>query len=177
MSERQRGNGAGAGARLNLGTKLFIGAVAAAVLGVAYTVGGYIGRTPAPTRLERADAATLALGRKVYDARCAACHGAQLQGEPNWRERKPTGRMPAPPHDDSGHTWHHPDAVLFGITKEGLVPGKFAPPGYASDMPGFAGALSDEDIWAVLTFISSRWSERAREHQARVTREAASRRQ
>jgi hypothetical protein len=30
--------------RLNLGTKIFIGAVAAAVLGVALTVGGYLGR-------------------------------------------------------------------------------------------------------------------------------------
>lgn len=174
MSERARGNGTGA--RLNLGTKIFIGAVVAAVLGVAYTVGGYLGRTPLPTRLAGADAATLALGKQVYDARCAACHGKNLEGEPNWREKKPSGRMPAPPHDDSGHTWHHPDAVLFGITKEGLVPGRYAPPGYASDMPGFTGALSDEEIWAVLAFIASRWSERAREHQARVTREAMSRR-
>lgn len=172
MSERRRGDGAGTGPALNLGTKVFIGAVAAAVLGVAYTVGSYLGRAPAPTRLERADPATLALGRKVYDAHCAACHGKDLEGEPNWRERKASGRMPAPPHDDGGHTWHHPDAVLFGITKEGLVPGKYAPPGYASDMPGFAGVLSDDEMWAVLAFIASRWSDRARQHQAMVTRRA-----
>lgn len=176
MSERQRGEGAGTGLALNLGTKVFIGAVAAAVLGVAYTVGGYFGRAPAPTRLETSDAATLALGKKVYDAQCAACHGKSLEGEPNWREKKPSGRMPAPPHDDSGHTWHHPDAVLFGITKEGLVPGKYAPPGYQSDMPGFGSVLSDDEIWAVLAFIASRWSERARAHQASVTREATARR-
>jgi mono/diheme cytochrome c family protein len=162
--------------RLNFGTKVFIGAIAAAVLGVAWTVGGYLGRVPAPTRLERPDPAAVALGKQVYDARCAACHGKNLEGEPSWREKKPSGRMPAPPHDDRGHTWHHPDAVLFGIAKEGLVPGKYAPPGYASDMPGFAGVLSDEEIWAVLAFIASRWSERAREHQARITREAAARR-
>jgi mono/diheme cytochrome c family protein len=84
--------------------------------------------------------------------------------------------MPAPPHDDTGHTWHHPDAVLFGITKEGLVPGVYAPPGYQSDMPGFGGTLSDEEIRAVLAYIASRWSERARAHQSRITREAASRR-
>jgi mono/diheme cytochrome c family protein len=165
-----------AGARPNLGTKVFIGAVAAAVLGVAWTVIGYLGRAPEPTRLERADGATLALGRKVYDAHCAACHGRNLEGEPNWRERKPTGRMPAPPHDDSGHTWHHPDAVLFGITKEGLVPGKYAPPGYQSDMPGFGNALKDDEIWAVLAFIASRWSERARAHQAEVSRQAGAQR-
>lgn len=81
--------------------------------------------------------------------------------------------MPAPPHDDSGHTWHHPDAALFGITKDGLVPGKYAPPGYQSDMPGFGSTLSDDEIWAVLAYISSRWSPRARAHQAQVTREHA----
>ena len=171
MSDRQRGSEAGAGARLNLGTRVFVGAVALAVLGVAWTVGGYLGHTPAPTRLERADGATLALGKKVYDARCASCHGAQLEGEPNWREKKPSGRMPAPPHDDSGHTWHHADEALFGITKEGLLPGKYAPPGYQSDMPGFGGALSDDETWAVLAYIASRWSPPARAHQAQITRE------
>jgi hypothetical protein len=65
--------------------------------------------------------------------------------------------MPAPPHDDSGHTWHHPDEVLFGITKNGLVL-PYAPPGYQSDMPAFAGTLSDEEIRAVLAYIASRWS-------------------
>ena len=78
--------------------------------------------------------------------------------------------MPAPPHDDSGHTWHHPDEILLGITKEGLVPGKYGPPGYVSDMPAFRGALSDEDIAAALSFIQSRWSpevRRAREEMLR----------
>jgi mono/diheme cytochrome c family protein len=65
--------------------------------------------------------------------------------------------MPAPPHDESGHTWHHTDEVLFGITKEGLVPGKYAPPGYTSDMPGFAGVLSDAEIRAVLAYIKAHW--------------------
>jgi mono/diheme cytochrome c family protein len=84
----------------------------------------------------------VALGRSVYVEHCAACHGARLEGQANWPSRKPDGRMPAPPHDASGHTRHHPDEVLFGITKEGLAP--FAPPGYQSDMPGFAGTLRDE---------------------------------
>lgn len=165
-----------AGPRVNLGTKVLVGALAAAILGIAWAVGSYLWRGPAPADLGPADAATLALGRKAYDAHCASCHGQNLEGEPDWRERKPTGRLPAPPHDDSGHTWHHPDAVLFGITKEGLVPGKFAPPGYQSDMPGFAGTLFDAEIRAVLAYIASRWSERARAHQARITREQAARR-
>jgi mono/diheme cytochrome c family protein len=99
----------------------------------------------------------LALGQKIYAQHCAACHGAKLEGQPDWRERLPNGRMPAPPHDESGHTWHHTDRVLFGITKQGLTP-PYAPPGYQSDMPAFAGKLSDEEIRAVLAYIQSHWT-------------------
>ena len=106
---------------------------------------------------EKPAAVDLALGGRVYAQHCASCHGAKLEGQPDWRRRLPNGRMPAPPHDDSGHTWHHSDAVLFGITKYGLVP-PYAPRGYASDMPAFGGTLSDTEIRAALAFIASRWS-------------------
>lgn len=46
----------------------------------------------------------IALGKTVYDASCASCHGAKLEGQPDWRNRRPDGRLPAPPHDASGHT-------------------------------------------------------------------------
>ena len=103
----------------------------------------------------------LELGRKVYATHCAACHGMKLEGQPDWRKPLANGRMPAPPHDDSGHTWHHPDEVLFAITKHGLVP-PYAPQGYQSDMPAFGGALSDDDIRAVLAYIASHWSSEVR---------------
>ncbi len=103
-----------------------------------------------------ADPAVLARGAQLYARHCASCHGANLEGQPDWRVRLPNGRLPAPPHDASGHTWHHPDDVLFGIVKRGLVP-PYAPPGYPSDMPAFGGTLSDDDIRAVLAFIESRW--------------------
>jgi mono/diheme cytochrome c family protein len=99
----------------------------------------------------------LALGEKLYALHCASCHGANLEGQPDWRKRSPNGRFPAPPHDASGHTWHHPDEVLFAITKHGLVP-PYAPAGYESDMPAFGGKLSDQEIRAVLSYIESRWS-------------------
>jgi mono/diheme cytochrome c family protein len=108
------------------------------------------------SRANPRDTAKVALGAKVYAENCAACHGAKLEGQPNWREKLASGRMPAPPHDESGHTWHHTDEVLFGITKYGLTP-KYAPPGYQSDMPAFGGKLSDEEIWAALSFIASHW--------------------
>ena len=82
--------------------------------------------------------------------------------------------MPAPPHDDSGHTWHHPDHLLFGITKIGLVP-PYAPPAYQSDMPAFGGKLSDEEIWAVLAYVKSRWSQEILPMRAEMTRNASKR--
>jgi mono/diheme cytochrome c family protein len=99
----------------------------------------------------------LALGQKLYAQHCASCHGAKLEGQSNWQKRLPNGKMPAPPHDESGHTWHHPDEVLFAITKHGLV-APYAPPGYQSDMPAFAGTLSDDEIRAVLAYIESHWT-------------------
>lgn len=113
----------------------------------------------APTGLADPDNSRLvALGRAVYEANCAYCHGKRLEGQEDWQIRKPNGRLPAPPHDASGHTWHHPDANLFGIVKNGIQ--VYAPPGYESDMPAFGAALNDEQIWAVLAFIKSTWPEK-----------------
>ena len=109
----------------------------------------------------------LALGEQLYAQQCASCHGANLEGQPDWRKRLPNGRFPAPPHDESGHTWHHPDEVLFGITKHGLVP-PYAPAGYESDMPAFGGKLSDPEIRAVLAYIESRWSPEVRKQRAEM---------
>ena len=117
------------------------------------------------------DAAQVGKGNAIYDAQCAACHGRNLEGQPEWQTRLASGRMPAPPHDDSGHTWHHPDAILFGITKFGLAP-PYGPPGYQSDMPAFGKTLSDNEIWSVLAYIKSRWSPRAQDAQARIDRKS-----
>lgn len=105
-------------------------------------------------------------GSEVYTESCAACHGAKLEGQPDWRRRTEDGRMPAPPHDDSGHTWHHADRDLFKITKLGVGA---VVPGYESDMPAFEGLLSDEEIKAVLAYIKTSWSERARSYQAEIS--------
>ncbi len=108
----------------------------------------------------------IALGRALYDAQCARCHGKSLEGQADWQTRLPNGRLPAPPHDASGHTWHHPDKVLAGITKHGLKP--YAGEDYESDMPAFAGVLGDEEIAAVIAFIKSTWPERERQYQERL---------
>lgn len=113
-------------------------------------------------------AETMALGRSLYGQHCATCHGAKLEGQPDWKSQLPTGRMPAPPHDASGHTWHHPDGVLFRITKEG--PAAVVGNGYESDMPPFGGVMDDDEILAVLAFIKSTWPERERTYQADMSR-------
>jgi mono/diheme cytochrome c family protein len=110
------------------------------------------------SRADPRNTAKVAQGGKLYVQHCAVCHGAKLEGQPDWRVRLPNGRLPAPPHDESGHTWHHSDDVLFGITKHGLVPGRYAPAGYESDMPPFEGKLSDEEIRAVLAYIKAHWT-------------------
>lgn len=116
------------------------------------------------------DSAQVALGARLYAERCASCHGAKLEGQPNWQEPLSNGRMPAPPHDASGHTWHHSDAELLTITKKGLAA---VVPGYESDMPAFEGTLSDEEIRAVLAFIKSTWPKTEREYQQARTRPGA----
>ncbi|MEW5726985.1 MAG: cytochrome c [Pseudomonadota bacterium] len=117
--------------------------------------------------IDPGDAAQVALGRRLYDVHCAQCHGANLEGEPDWRTRKPSGELPAPPHDASGHTWHHPDEMLFAITKHGIA--RFAPPDYKSGMPAFVGVLSDAEIRAVLAYIKSTWPEDIRARQKAMT--------
>jgi mono/diheme cytochrome c family protein len=114
-----------------------------------------------------ASADVIAQGRQIYSDQCAACHGANLEGQPDWRTPLPSGRLPAPPHDETGHTWHHSDDVLFRIVKEGTA--AVVGGGYESDMPGFAGVLSDAEIRAVLDYIKSTWPERERSHQERVS--------
>jgi mono/diheme cytochrome c family protein len=111
--------------------------------------------------------ADLSRGETIYAEACAACHGAGLEGEPDWRSPGPDGRLPAPPHDETGHTWHHPDRVLLDITMRGTA--AVVGGGYESNMPGFADSYSEEELRDVLEWIKTQWPERERAHQIRVT--------
>lgn len=153
------------------GVVLAVGAVAAAVIVVLVALSLYAGSSS--NRLLRPeDAQLVAIGRKVYAAQCAACHGQRLEGQPNWRERGADGRLPAPPHDASGHTWHHPDDVLFRITKYGVVKAANLK-NYESAMPAFEDRLSDEEIVAVLSWIKSQWPPEIRAKVDRTNAEAS----
>ena len=115
---------------------------------------GLSGKSPGQI-LAYEDPEVIALGKSVYADQCASCHGADLAGQENWRDRDDDGLLPAPPHDATGHTWHHPDAQLIDITTRGTaaVVGR----GYQSNMPGYAEILSAEEIKAALAYIKSTW--------------------
>ena len=147
--------------------------IVAAVVGitgaaaVAVWAGGKEDAPPALTVLGvPVDAEMIDQGADLYAENCASCHGADLEGQPDWRRRLENGRMPAPPHNEAGHTWHHPDQQLFDITKNGLAS---VVPGYESDMPVFDGILSDAEITAILGYIKSTWPEREHNYQAEIT--------
>jgi mono/diheme cytochrome c family protein len=122
------------------------------------------------SRADPKDAQMVALGQQVYEAHCASCHGDELQGQSNWRLELPEGGFPAPPHDESGHTWHHADGLLFDYTKRGgqALAGK----NFQSNMPGFEGTLSDHEIWSVLAYIKSTWPAEIQNQQAKITAES-----
>ncbi len=119
-----------------------------------------------PARALTHDADPVA-GAALYQETCASCHGDKLQGQPDWRTQGEDGLLPAPPHDATGHTWHHGDELLFFYTKLG---GKetLARQGvdFNSGMPGFGDQLDDQQIWNILAYIKSTWPERQREMQA-----------
>lgn len=140
------------------------GAIAA---GVALVGGAYLAFGPGTAdsgqmALRADDPQTVALGAGIYAANCAACHGVDLEGQPDWRRPGAGGRLPAPPHDATGHTWHHDDAALFSLTKYG-VGSMIDDPDYASDMPIYEGLLTDEEIIAVLSYIKSTWPQEIRD--------------
>ena len=95
------------------------------------------------------------MGEKVYLEQCASCHGVNLEGQVGWQDTMVDGMRLAPPHDKSGHTWHHPDEMLFNLTKYGFK--AMINDDYKVSMPVYDGVLSDEEIIASLSYIKSTW--------------------
>jgi len=98
-------------------------------------------------------------GKALYAQYCASCHGANLEGVANWKKALPDGSLPPPPHDSSGHTWHHSDALLLRIIADG------DDPAFNSKMPAFKGKLTVDQMRLILDFIKTRWDKDKRELQ------------
>lgn len=129
-----------------------VGAVGV-VLGIAWMAQAGADRPGQIFDYENAE--TVAAGAALYGDYCASCHGENLEGQENWQVRGADGLLPAPPHDPTGHTWHHPDGQLLEIVRIGtaaLVGG-----GYRSSMIGFGDQLSDAEIASIMAFIKSTW--------------------
>ena len=124
---------------------------------VIYHFSSPVYEAEASIALKHKDDAIIDLGRVVYAENCGSCHGVALEGAANWRQRDVDGYLPAPPHDETGHTWHHSDSYLFLMTKYGIetMIGK----SYPNNMPAYEDKLTDEEILAALSYIKSTWSE------------------
>lgn len=117
----------------------------------------WMARSSPPGILKPDDASVVAIGSKLYTIHCASCHGASLEGQAeDWQRRDAEGFALAPPHDATGHTWHHHDRLLFDITKVGVEVAANLPD-YKTRMPAFEGVLDDDEIVAVLSYIKAQW--------------------
>lgn len=146
-----------------------------ALAAAAGVFAGYVFLFRSPEGFLKADdVRVVARGNAVYVQYCASCHGRNLEGQPDWQTRNKEGFLPAPPHDQSGHTWHHPDRLLLNITKLGLVEAANLRD-YRTRMPTFGGVLTDDDIIAVLSYIKSTWPEEIQKRHDNLNRAYESR--
>jgi mono/diheme cytochrome c family protein len=105
---------------------------------------------------------SLEQGKVLYETHCAACHGIAGEGAENWQRPRADGTLPPPPHNDDGHTWHHPDGQLYGVVARGGVIAN-------SGMPAFGETLSHDEIIEVLEYIKTFWSAETRAVQAALS--------
>ena len=114
------------------------------------------------------DAAQVDRGRVIYQQQCASCHGANAEGAPQWPTLAADGLPPAPPQDDSGHTWHHADRVLYETIHMGM--NDPLRPGSPLRMPAFGDKLGDAEIGALIDYFKSLWAAEHRQWQWDETR-------
>lgn len=101
-----------------------------------------------------------------YNRNCAHCHGYGGEGQhPATIERTLNlGYHLVPPHDASGHTWQHPNQLLFETIKYGVQ----APTNFYV-MTSFNEQLSDDEIFAVIEYMSLWWTDEQRNWQSQLT--------
>ena len=122
------------------------------------------------TNPSTASSEAIQVGETVYIQQCASCHGVNLEGQPDWKMQNEDGSFRAPPHDDTGHTWHHGDPTLIDSILLGGARFNDLNIGGTSNMPAFSDILSDEEITAVITYIKSNWTEENQGWQEEATR-------
>ncbi|MEE8074666.1 MAG: cytochrome c [Candidatus Binatia bacterium] len=106
----------------------------------------------APVEGQTDSAEMQSIGAALHAAYCQSCHGD--------RNGKGTSKG-ASPHNEKGHTWHHPDIQL----RDWILNGK---PGFEA-MPAFKGQLTDNDVEAILVLIKTWWTAEQWEMQADIS--------
>ena len=104
---------------------------------------------PAPKMPERArrDTGTMERGARIYDQRCAYCHGDAGQGAPN----------AYPPLAGSrAVNMENPANLIQIVRRGGFLPSTAGNP-RPFGMPPFGHVLDDNDIAAVLTYVRGSW--------------------
>tara|TARA_B100001559_G_C16433952_1_gene591149 strand:+ start:547 stop:1041 length:495 start_codon:yes stop_codon:yes gene_type:complete len=136
--------------------RLFLSAAGVLLVGgVIFYFSSPLDKAELGISLQHKDRAVVDVGKAIYAENCASCHGVVLEGQANWRQRDVEGYLPAPPHDERGHTWHHPDSYLFLMTKYGIE--EMIGKSYPNNMPVFEDKLTDDEIIAALSYIKSTW--------------------
>lgn len=95
----------------------------------------------------RRDAGAMARGARIYDQRCAYCHGDQGQGQP--------GAFPALA-GNRAVTMARPTNLIQVIAHGGYLPSTAGNP-RPYGMPPFGQELDASDVAAVLTYIRGSW--------------------
>ena len=156
--------------KVKLMTLLLFAAGVLLVGGIIFYFSSTLDKTEAGIRLKHKDHAVVNLGKVIYAENCASCHGVVLEGQANWRQRDAEGYLPAPPHDETGHTWHHPDPYLFLMTKYGIE--EMIGKSYPNNMPAYEDKLTDGEIIAALSYIKSTWSVRIQRQHDQINARA-----
>lgn len=115
------------------------------------TLDQILGRNLSPEQVVRNfNPEQIARGQTLFRKNCAACHGQNAEGTPDWRKPLENGRYPPPPLDGTAHAWHHSTEELKRFILSGGPPGE-------GRMPGWEGILEDREIDDILVWIKSLW--------------------
>lgn len=96
------------------------------------------------------DMAQLARGGNLFQKNCAACHGSNAEGAPNWQKPGPDGKYPPPPLNGTAHAWHHPMEALKRTIRDGTLK-------LGGNMPAWGDKLSVQDMEDVIAWFQAKW--------------------
>lgn len=122
-----------------------------------------------PPTVDPSDSVLFAAQRN-YNSYCAHCHGYNGDGQGADSEARTValGYKIVPRHDSQGHTWQHPDQILFETIKYGVES-----PLNLYPMAEYGSRLSDEEIWGIVAYMKRFWTDEQRAHQAELTAQFA----